>query len=205
MLVFFLLFAVLKQRSCFREKPWKSTKPIVYNSHQNSKLKDKVFKGEKNKIWSSFLFSFQSEEQSYTIIVHNFLSSARKAGNTILAFLFKIWIYALKCQTVSQGIPESWGLPNYRKADSHIPCASNIVWIYFVCECGTHKYFTAEVLHGFHSSIEASIVLAVHLLQNKRVIFFTLYWWGTMSQDTEDLNSKNKDCSLHLLWSKILL
>lgn len=61
-----------------------------------------------------------------------------------------------------------------------------------MCECGTHKYFTAEVLRGFHSSIEAPIVLAVHLLQNKRVIFFTLYWWGTMSQDTEDLNSKDK-------------
>lgn len=59
-----------------------------------------------------------------------------------------------------------------------------------MCERDTHKYFTAEVLRGFHSSIGASIIVAV--LQTKEVIFFTLHWWGTMSQDTKDLKVKTK-------------
>lgn len=56
----------------------------------------------------------------------------------------------------SQGIPESWGLPNYRKADSHIPCASNIVWIYLVCEHGNISQLKYSWFPQFNWSIHST-------------------------------------------------
>lgn len=97
--------AVLQLSSCFTEKLRKSTNPIEHKSHQNTELQGKGSKEKKIKIEAPFYLL--SSLRSYSVIVCNFLSSARKAGNIPLALLFKILIYIFKGQIFSQGIPES--------------------------------------------------------------------------------------------------
>lgn len=77
----------------------------------------------------------------------------------------------------------------------HSLCAINTACIYFMQE----QSHISQLQYSMASTDAASHLklFALFLLQNKEVIFFTVYEWGTKSQDTEDLNSKNKDWSPH--------
>lgn len=87
----FPLFTVLKQRSCFREKLWKSTKPIEHKSHQNIKLQDKVFKGKKKKRFEApfYLLSSLKSGHIQSLFTTFFLLPGRLGPY--------LWLFFLKC------------------------------------------------------------------------------------------------------------
>lgn len=88
-------------------------------------------------------------------------------GNS--GFSFKNVDITFKYQMFSQGIRESWC------ENPHIPCASNIVWIYFVCE------------YGNISQLKYSMVSTVQLEHPQYLlyIFRTRKWYFSLFIDEE--------------------
>lgn len=156
-----------------QRKSLEKHKPTEHKNHHNTEVQGEGFKEKKNKFETPFyLFFSLSSHIQWLFVTFSFLPG--RLGTYLWLFFLKYWYRFLKIS--SKGIPESWDLkkqPKYWKTDSHIPCASNTVWIYFMYKHGN----ISQLQYSMVSTAVSGhlIVFALHLLQNKEAIFFTVY------------------------------